>query len=75
MSQTHLWLLANLGQPNRDATSWRAGRWNIEIAYVMGEGTLHIWDDKESPGRKLVTRGRDETDFQTWMDALEACLR
>jgi hypothetical protein len=67
------WLHANIGDPNRDATSWRSGEWNIEIHYTLGEGTLQIWTDSGWPGRRLITRGRNDADIQLWMDTLEAC--
>jgi hypothetical protein len=73
MRATNDWLLENIGPPNRDATSWRLGEWCIEIHYVSGEGTLEIWRQGVSSGRKLVTRGRNDADLQLWMDTLEAC--
>lgn len=68
----HDWLIINVGEPNRSATTWRVGEWNIELAYVFGEGTMRLWLDAH-PGRKLVTRGRNDADLQLWIDALEAC--
>jgi len=73
MKAAHDWLQAHIGQPNRDGTSWRLGNWNILLHYTMGEGLLHIWTDDVWPGRRLITRGRNEADLQLWMDALEAC--
>jgi len=67
------WLYVNMGPtPNRSATTWRVGEWNIELAYVYGEGRMHLWLDGH-PGRTLVTRGRNDADLQLWLDALEAC--
>lgn len=68
------WLTANIGpNPNRSATTWRVGDVNVEIAYVMGEGTLRLWMDGHKPGIELATRGRDDSDIDGWIGALEAC--
>ncbi|HKN42910.1 MAG TPA: hypothetical protein VJW23_03225 [Propionibacteriaceae bacterium] len=67
------WLRANYGpDPNRDATTWRVGVWNIETHYTHGEGTLHLWLDKGT-NRKLYCRGRDGGETQRFIDALEEC--
>lgn len=68
------WLTANIADhPNRSATSWRVGDVNVELAYVMGEGTLRLWMDGHKPGITLPTRGRDDGDSDGWIGALEAC--
>jgi hypothetical protein len=67
------WLHANVAEsPNRTATSWRLGGWNIEISYVYGEGVMRLWFDGHE-GRRVVTRGRNDADLQLWIDTLEAC--
>jgi hypothetical protein len=68
------WLEVGYGpQPNRSGTTWRVGSTNIELAYVMGEGSLTLWSDgHKDTADKLVTRGRDETDVAYWIGTLEA---
>lgn len=67
------WLEANIGDPNRSATTWRCGEWCIELSYSYGEGVLRIWHADQGPVRNLITRGRNDADLQLWIDALEAC--
>lgn len=62
-----------LGRPNRSATTWRVGDWNVEIAYVAGEGSLSLWLDGHKPGRRIRTRGRDVNDTSAWIETLQAC--
>jgi len=73
MKAAHDWLLAEIGEPNRDGTSWRVGMFNIQMHYTLGEGSLQIWTDTGWPGRTIITRGRNNGDLQLWIDALEAC--
>jgi hypothetical protein len=67
------WLAANIGDPNRSATTWKCGEWCIEMSYSYAEGVLQIWRADGGPVRRLVTRGRNDADLQLWIDALEAC--
>jgi hypothetical protein len=72
LAQARAWLLDKYGEPNRSATSWRVGGTNVEMSYVLGEGSLHFWHDGQR-GITLRTRGRDESDIDQWLGALEAC--
>lgn len=74
MKAAHDWLLAEIGEPNRDGTSWRLGMYAIQMHYTLGEGRMQIWMEAGGwPGRTIVTRGRNANDLQLWIDALEAC--
>lgn len=74
LTQTRAWLAQHIGpRPNRSATTWRVGFTNVEIAYVMGEGTLTLWTDgHKDESIALRTRGRDAGDLDTWIGALAA---
>lgn len=74
ISRARAWLAARISeQPNRDSTSWRVGRWNVETSYMYGEGILHLWTDEQWPGRKVITRGRGDNDAAHWIALLEEC--
>jgi hypothetical protein len=68
------WLATNISRcPNRSGTTWRVGFTNVELGYVLGEGTLTLWTDgNKERSVVLRTRGRDPGDLDTWMGALAA---
>jgi hypothetical protein len=74
LARARAWLIKNISlRPNRSATTWRVGFTNVELAYVMGEGTLTLWTDGHKDASvRLHTRGRDSGDVDIWIGALAA---